>query len=357
MIIILIILFLYGWSDLPYHAVSLLLFLKMTLTLEAQNIYFTAEIIFFLLSGSIACWCFFIKHACPSLFLYYGMSIVTFYTIKKILFYCVNQKNLEKYKPIIMTIIFAFFYHSGLYFNHKTILPIFYPLTPLSSGESYLLPFFNPHNQWIYCACYLIIINIVNIKAIVLYSIIVSTFFSSPITETYWMQTDIQSLTLEKIYYKKRYIFPEGIITIKNHTTLNTYKSLSKKTNSIVIVGAHWEEQNEPYEQNGVIIIYPNETIQYQKKYPTLPFAETIAPHEEKNIPQKTHPEILICSEFFLLSLDAQIKLPRPLYLVASVEWTKSPYTFWGPGIMMHIYKLYTYGIKRLDDLSKSITL
>lgn len=334
----------------------MLLFICIVFLLKKQ-IFHTINILFFLFCSIfflLIFWCFIIKE-CSSIIFYYSFSMIIIWYLCAMLYYTLSKYCfILQYQPLALTILFSSLYHSSLFFNQKTILPLFYPLTPLSFFQAYGLPLFMPDHPWLYCFIYFVIIYHIKINIIIIYSIIGMLFFYYPIENQYWITNQNKSKNKEDYLYKNIIIFPEGYCRIYNQKDLNKYKKLSKKHQKIVIIGCHWEEYNQPYEQNGIAIINPNGNLYFQKKYPLIPFAETKNPYQQEHQTyQKKYPHILICSEFFLLPLTKQIQLQRPIILITSLTWTKTKYTFWGRYVMEAIYKLYEFSIKKLDGQKK----
>lgn len=323
----------------------LLLFLKKTLELSRIKIIIRINIIFIFFFSSISLWSFFIQRCSIYIWLCYAY-IISFVILFSFLFYTLtNWFILLQYKPIFITILLSLFYHSGMLIHQNIIFPIFYPLIFFSHWASYGLPFFTPHLPWLYCFAYFIILYHSDKKIIYIYAIIGLLFFCQSKEKIYWIENQKDNQNLKNYYYKNNYVFPEAFIEIKNNTNLKKYCKISKKTKKRVILGCQWEELDQPYQQNGIAIISPDKKIDFQKKYPIIPFAETKTKYEnEEN--QKKYTHIMICSEFFLLPLPQQIEIKNEIIIVASTKWTQSILTFWGQYIMESIFRIYQYSLR-----------
>ena len=322
----------------------LLFFLTKTLHSRRSQIIIIINVIFIIFFSTICYWSFFIKKCSKIIWIYYILIICFAILIASLFYIFTNKIRFLKYKPIFVITLLYLYYHLGILIHPDMIFPIFYPLIFFSDLKSYGLPLFTPNFPWVYCLLYFIILYHINQNIINTYAIIGSMFFYQPIEKIYWIENQKHNQNLKNYYYKNNYIFPEAFIQIKNNSSLKKYSKISKKTKKKVIIGCQWEELNEPYQQNGVAIIFPDGKIDFQKKYPIIPFAETKTRYITKDN-KKKHTHIMICSEFFLLSLPKQIKCKNEIIIVASTKWTESIFTFWGKYIMKSIFNLYKYSL------------
>jgi hypothetical protein len=266
--------------------------------------------------------------------------IILFLTTKIKFFF----KNIIFITIIENTLLFSSLYYAlGNLYTPGCIAPNFYPLTGIAWFGTEGLPFFHQKYYWLYFMLFQLLVHVA-LKYRIFYLILLTYAFCTSITykkniNYYWLKEKNQDI--EKYLYGDAFIFPENMFFLENENTINTLKLIVEKTKKKLIAGVSWEtiEDGETIPKHGVIYITKDEKIYLREKKHYLRFSETKNSSYSINSNEPLFPEeIFICSELFL-------KPPQNAFknkiFIASLMWTKTPFTWWYKNFMITLYDLH----------------
>lgn len=285
-----------------------------------------------------------------SIFYYFFFFLGILALISGTILYLIGKIKLFFKKNILITITENTLLFSSLYFalgylyTPGCIAPNFYPLTGIAWFGDQGLPFFHQKYYWLYFMLLQFFIYII-LKYRILYSILLIYSVYTSITykknlNYYWLKEKDQKI--EKYIYEEKFIFPENMFFLENENTINRLKLIVKKTKKKLIAGISWEtiEEGKIIPKHGVIYITTNQKVYLREKNHYLRFSETKNTSYSINQTKQPFPEkIFICSELFLRPPQNFLKNG---ILIASLMWTKTPFTWWYKNFMISLYDLHT---------------